>query len=107
MNTDGAVIPEHRIVRRHLTVDSIRLCTSASQQPKGVTMQRIAVGTTGDVQVAGRATIESGGVIAIGDAIGSDALGRAVAGLGPGDFVIATAETAAAGAGAIIEAGLV
>lgn len=107
LNTDAAAIAEHRIVRRHITVASVRLCTAASQQPRGVSMGRIAVGATGDVQVAGIATIESGGVIAIGDAIGSDAIGRAVTGLGPGDFVLAIAETAAAGAGVIIEAGLI
>lgn len=106
LNVDGSTIPNNRIVRRGTNTDDVRLATAASQAPRGVSMQAIPPSVTGDVQVAGRATIESGSALALGDRVGSDSVGRAVVVVNPGDFVIGTVETTASASGIIVEVAL-
>lgn len=103
LNTDSAEIPKNRIVRRHTIADSVRLCTDANQKPIGVSMAAIAVGVTGDIQVAGKTVIESGDAITKGDNVGSDSTGRAIPVTDAGDFVIGVAEFAAGAAGEEVE----
>jgi hypothetical protein len=103
LNTDAIVLPKARIVRDHTLTDSVRLCTDAAQFPKGITMQAIAIGVTGDVQIAGKAKLEAGDVVAKDALIGSDSVGRGIAVTDPGDFVVGRAVTAALAAGDIFE----
>ncbi len=103
LNTDAIVLPKARIVRDHTLTDSVRLCTAATQFPKGITMQAIAIGVTGDVQIAGKAKLEAGDVVAKDALIGSDSTGRGIAVTAPGDFVVGRAVTPATAAGQIFE----
>ena len=99
LNTDSATIPVGRIVRDHTLTDSVRLCTDANQAPKGISMGAIEVGVTGDIQVAGKAVVETGAAYAKGALLGSDSTGRAIAVTDPGDYVVGTAVEASGGAG--------
>lgn len=103
LNTDSDTIPKHRIVRDHTLTDSVRLCTDANQHPKGVTMQEIEVGVTGDIQIAGKTICEAGDAVAKDDLVGSDTEGRAIAVTDPGDFVVGRAVTAADAEGDLFE----
>lgn len=103
LNTDATVIPKYRIVRDHTLVDSVRRTTDANQHPKGVSMQEIAIGVTGDIQIAGKCILEAGDAVAKSALVGSDSLGRAVTITDPGDFVIGRAVTDCDGAGDLIE----
>ena len=104
LNTDSATLPKHRIVREHTLTDSVRLCTDANQNPKGVTMQAIAVGVTGDIQIAGKCVLEAGAAVAKEALVGSDSVGRAITVTDPGDFVVGKAVTpTTTGAGDLIE----
>ena len=107
LNTDSATLAEGRIVRDHTLTDSVRLVTAATQKPKGVTMGSIEVGMTGDIQVAGKAVVESGAAYAKGANIGSDSVGRGVEVTTPGEYVIGTAVEASGGAGEMREVELV
>lgn len=90
-------------MRRTSVAGNIQLTTAATQEPCGVSMQAIPNGLTGDVQRAGRATIESGASVAVNDRVGSDSVGRCVPVTAPGEFVIGTADTSAGVAGVIVE----
>lgn len=103
LNTDSGTIPANRIVRDHTLTDSVRLCTDANQRPKGVSMEAIAVGVTGDIQIAGKVPVEAGAAVNKGDAIGSDTVGRGIATTDEDDFPIGVAATAASGAGVLFE----
>lgn len=104
LNTSGVTIPNHRIVREHTLTDSVRVCTAATQNPKGVSMQEILANVTGDIQVTGKTIIEAGAAVAKEDLVGSDGSGRAVAVTTPGNFVVGKAVTATVtGAGDLIE----
>jgi hypothetical protein len=103
LNTDSATLAACRIVRDHTLTDSVRLVTAATQKPKGVTMGSIEVGLTGDIQIAGKAVIETGASYAKGVNIGADSVGRAVEVSAPGDYVIGTAVEASGGAGELRE----
>lgn len=104
LNTSGSTIPKHRIVRDHTLTDSVRICTDANQNPKGVSMQEILADVTGDIQVAGKCVLEAGAAVTKGDLVGSDTVGRAIAITDPGDFVVGKAVTATTtGVGDLIE----
>jgi hypothetical protein len=104
LNTDGATIPKYRIVRDHTLTDAVRLCTAATQQPKGVSAEAILQNVTGDIQVAGKTILEAGAAVAKDDLVGSDSVGRAVHITTPGEFVVGRAVTATTnGAGDLIE----
>lgn len=103
LNTDAVVLPKARIVRDHTLTDSVRLCTDANQFPKGITMQAIAIGVTGDVQIAGKAKLEAGAAVLKDALVGSDSTGRGITITDPGDFVVGRAVTAADDAGDIFE----
>lgn len=101
-NTDAVTIPPCRIVRDDTTSsvpEASLLCTDATHRPSGVSMESIAVGLTGDRQIAGKAVVESGAAYNKGDEIGSDGSGRGIAVTATGSFVIGRAVEAAAGAG--------
>lgn len=103
LNTDSDTIPQHRIVRDHTLVDSVRLTTDANQHPKGISMEEILENVTGDIQIAGKATLEAGAAVAKDALVGSDSVGRGITVTDPGDFVIGRAVTAAGATGAIFE----
>lgn len=107
LNTDSDVIPKCRIVRDHTLTDAVRLTTASTQKPKGVSLEDIAIGLTGDIQIAGKAVVESGAAYSKGDNLGSDSTGRAVAVSTTGDYVLLIASEAAGGAGEFHEAEIV
>lgn len=101
-NTDAVTIPNARLVRDDTSSsvpEATLLCVDATHRPKGVSMEPIAVGLTGDVQIAGKAILESGAAYNKGDEIGADSVGRGIAVTATGSFVIGRAVEAAAGAG--------
>jgi len=102
LNETGSAIAKNLIVRRHTNVDTIQPVTANSQQPLGVTMESVADGATGDVQVEGKATVIAGAAVAIGALVTGNASSRAIT-AASGQFVLGTAETAAAADGDIIE----
>lgn len=103
LNTDNAQIPINRIVQRDTLTDSVKRTTLTTQQPLGVSMSAIDIGVTGDIQTAGKATIEAGAAVSKGARVGSDSIGRGVTVSNPGDFVVGIADTAALQAGDVME----
>lgn len=103
LNTDAIVIPKARICRSHTLVDSCRLATDANQFPVGVSQEAIAIGQTGDLQIAGKTVIECGAAVAKEALVGSDSVGRAITVTDPGDFVVGRAVTVGGATGAFIE----
>lgn len=104
-NTTGGQIAKHRIVADHATnVDEIVVAAAQTTRPKGVTMEAIEDGITGDVQIAGKATVEASAAIAKGARVSMAAGGKAVTiTAAAGNWALGTAATAAAGDGSIFE----
>ena len=74
----------------------------AGERVMGVTMEAIADGERGDIQVEGRAVVTSGAAVADGASVASDAAGKAVT-AASGNITSGTARTAVGGADLPIE----
>ena len=77
LNTTGTTIPNHRIVRRGPTTDSILPAVDGLDGYVGVTLAVILAGQAGDVQIERRAIVEAGGAIPIGSKIMGGTGGKA------------------------------
>jgi hypothetical protein len=82
-NSTGSTIAAYTIVKLAgllSGVPTITPCTAATDTPYGVTMHAITNGTTGDVQVLGKAKVLAGAQLStVGTRLTSDSTGRAVA----------------------------
>lgn len=105
LNSTGSAILKNRIVADHATtVDGIVVAAALTTRPKGVTMQEIADGTTGDVQKAGKCTVEASAAIAKDARVGAAAGGKAVTcPATAGNWSLGRAATPAGADGDIIE----
>ena len=103
LNATGSTIAKYRIVKKATTaVDAITPATSGADVCYGVTMQAILNGYAGDVQVEGRAIVEAGAAITIGQKVTGGTGGKgAVAGAAAN--IIGVAASAAAADGDLIE----
>ena len=103
LNSSGSTIAKHRIVVQGAAVDQIAQAAAATAPYYGVTMEAIANGVTGDVQVAGKATVEAGAALAKNVNVMSDASGRAILATATNNVLGRTVANAATAAGQIIE----
>lgn len=106
LNLSGSTIPANRIVRDSTAVDQIVLANNATASFKGATQGAIPTGTAGDVQTAGKATVEAGAAVAKSVFVTSDSVGRAILAV-TGDFILGKTAVAAAAAGQVLEVELV
>jgi hypothetical protein len=68
-NTTVSTIEKHRLVKRSTATDSITPAVDGAAVIYGVTMAAIAANYAGDVQKAGRAIVEAGEAIDIGEPV--------------------------------------
>jgi hypothetical protein len=78
LNLSGSTIAANRIVVQGAATDQIAQAAAATAPYYGVTMNAIVNGVTGDIQKAGKATIEAGAAVAKNVNVMSDAVGRAI-----------------------------
>lgn len=106
LNNTGVTIAKYRLVKKATTaVDGVTPAVDGAAPIYAATMAAIADGFAGDGQVAGRALVEAGGVITIGQNVTGGTGGKgAVA--SAGDYSIGPAASAAAADGDIIEVDL-
>lgn len=101
-NTDAVAIPPCRITKidtASAVPEAVKLNVASTVRPHGVSLENIAIGVTGDVQIDGKAVVESGAAYTKGATLTADASGRAIATTTSGDFVIGIALDAAGAAG--------
>jgi hypothetical protein len=103
LNNTGVTIAKYRLVKKVTT--AVAPAVDGAAPIYAATMAAIADGFAGDGQVAGRALVEAGGVITIGQNVTGGTGGKgAVA--SAGDYSIGPAASAAAADGDIIEVDL-
>lgn len=102
LNLSGSTIAANRIVVQSTLVDQIAQAAAATAPYYGVTMNAIANGVTGDIQKAGKATIEAGAAVAKNVNVMSDAVGRAILATSTNN-VIGRTVIAAAALGQVLE----
>lgn len=78
LNLSGSAIAANRIVVQGAATDQIAQAAAATAPYYGVTMNAIPNGITGDIQKAGKATIEAGAAVAKNVNVMSDGSGRAI-----------------------------
>lgn len=107
LNATGSTIAKHRIVKKATSaVDAVTPATTGADVIYGVTMQAIINGYAGDVQVEGRAIVEAGAAITIGQNVTGGTGGKgAVAGAAAN--IIGVAASAAAADGDLIEVDII
>lgn len=107
INEGAADITRGKILKYGTGVDGAALSTSSGDEFCGVSVETMEGTTAGAIprsaQIAGKAMVTSGGVIAIGDKLTSDSSGRAITATGTNQSTIGTAETAATGANQDVE----
>jgi hypothetical protein len=107
LNSTGSTIPKYRIVKKATTaVDTITPAVNGTALPDGVTMQEILDGYAGDVQHKGRALVEAGAPITIGQKVTGGTGGKGAVATAA-QFFIGEAASAAAADGDIIEVDIV
>lgn len=102
LNLGVAAIPANRIVVQSTAPDQVALAAVATAPYYGVTMGAIPVGITGDVQLAGKATIEAGAAVAKNVNVMADGFGRAILATAAA-FVIGRTVNAATALGQVLE----
>lgn len=102
LNLSGSAIAANRIVVQGAAIDQIAQAAAATAPYYGVTMNAIPNGITGDVQKAGKATVEAGAAVAKNVNVMSDAQGRGILATATNN-VIGRTVTAATAAGQILE----
>lgn len=104
----GTAIATKRIVIRSGTThpNEVALATTATDAYLGVTTQAISPTATqeayGNVQTRGKAIVESGGTVSVGDRVTSDGSGRGIQ-ASAGNAVFGIANTATTGTGQDLE----
>lgn len=107
LNATGSTIAKHRIVKKATTaVDAITPAVSGADVCYGVSMQQILNGYAGDVQVEGRAIVEAGAAITIGQRVTGGTGGKAAV-AGAAVNTIGVAASAAAADGDLIEVDII
>lgn len=105
-NGTGSDIAKYRIVKRATTaVDGIQTATDGTDVIHGVTMQLIKDGFAGDVQVQGRALVEAGAAINIGQKVTGGTGGKAAV-AATGNQIVGVANSSSAADGDVIEVDL-
>jgi hypothetical protein len=106
LNSTGTTIAKHRIVKKATTaVDTITPAVDGAALPYGVTMAAILDGYAGDVQIEGRAIVEAGVVVTIGQKITGGTGGKAAIATA-GQFIIGEAASDASADGQLFEVDL-
>jgi hypothetical protein len=96
-NNSGSTILKGRLVKRATTgVDHIALATDGTAPILGVTMADVPDQIAGDVQRQGRALVQVGGVITIGQLITGAATGKGAVAASTNQFLGVANTTAAA-----------
>lgn len=103
LNATGQTIAKNRIVKKSTAaVDAVTPHINGTALPYGVTMEAIADGFAGDIQVEGVAVCEASGAIAIGDKITGAAGGKAAV-ASAGNYIAGEAASDASGDGVLFE----
>lgn len=105
LNSTGSTIAKNRIVKKSTAVDTIAPETDGTGTSLGVTMAAIPNGSAGDVQVQGRAIVEAGAAISIGDKVMGGTGGKGAVATAA-KFYVGIANTAALVDGDLIEVDL-
>jgi hypothetical protein len=106
LNSTGTTIAKHRIVKKATTaVDTITPAVDGTALPQGVTMAAILDGYAGDVQIEGRAIVEAGVAITIGQKITGGTGGKAAVATAA-QYIIGEAASAASADGQLFEVDL-
>lgn len=86
--------------------DQVDLCDNAADTVIGILQNKPVAGAAATVRMIGRSQAVAGGVIAVGDLVGTDGNGKLVAKTADKDKVCGIALTAATGDGKIFEVAL-
>lgn len=94
---------QYYILEKGAAAGQADVCDGAGDKPIGVLQNKPTAGQAVAYMINGSSKVVTGAAVSVGDAVGTDGSGKAIAKTANNDWIIGRAKTASGGDGEIIE----